>query len=135
MTKGRGVALFTSEIKLSDSGVQPMSEEETQSTNPSAPVEEIRKSSPLMETIKAFNLTTFAGIALLLIFGFCMMFTTLYVRWWLMIPLAAAGAWKRGQSGHHGAGLPPVSDAERTESGASTASERGNYEQAGSNFE
>ena len=70
-----------------------MSEEETQSTNPSAPIEEIRKSSPLMETIKAFNLTTFAGIALLLIFGFCMMFTTLYVRWWLMIPLAAAGAW------------------------------------------
>ena len=35
----------------------------------------------------------------------------------------------------HGAGLPPVSDAERTESGASTASERGNSEQAGSNFE
>ena len=38
-------------------------------------------------------------------------------------------------SGHHGAGLPPVSDAERPESGASTASARGNSEQAGSNFE
>jgi hypothetical protein len=31
--------------------------------------------------------------------------------------------------------LPPVSDAERPESGASTASERGTSEQAGSNFE
>lgn len=48
---------------------------------------------------------------------------------------AAAGAWKRGQSGHHGAGLPPVSDAERPENGTSAASERGNYKQAGSNFE
>ena len=31
--------------------------------------------------------------------------------------------------------VPPVSDAERPESGASTASARGNSEQAGSNFE
>lgn len=49
--------------------------------------------------------------------------------------LTAAGAWERGQSGHHGARLPPISDAGRPESGASTASERGNSEQAGSIFE
>ena len=70
-----------------------MNEEETQSSNSSAPVEESRKPNPLMETIKAFNLTTFAGMALLLLFGIFMLFTTLYVRWWLMIPLAAVGAW------------------------------------------
>ena len=49
--------------------------------------------------------------------------------------LRRLGLGKEGQSGHHGAGLPPVSDAERPESGASTASARGTSEQAGSSFE
>lgn len=55
--------------------------------------------STLLDTLKAFSPATFAGFALLVSFAVLTRIDTCVVRWWLMLPLAAAGCglleWRR----------------------------------------
>lgn len=53
----------------------------------------------LIETIQKFSPVTFAGLALLVLFVVFTRIETCVVRWWLMLPIAAAGCglleWRR----------------------------------------
>ena len=55
--------------------------------------------STLIDTLKTFSPATFAGLVLLVSFAVLTRFDTCVVRWWLMLPLAAAGCglleWRR----------------------------------------
>ena len=62
-------------------------------------MEEIAPKKPLLDTLKTFSPATALGLLALVLFGvFCTIDTTA-VRWWLMLPLAAAGCalflWRR----------------------------------------
>lgn len=54
-------------------------------------MEESAPKKTALEIIKTFSPATFAGLALLLLFAVFTQIDTLVVRWWLMLPLAAAG--------------------------------------------
>jgi hypothetical protein len=43
------------------------------------------------EAIKTFSPVTIAGLALILLFLYCLSVDTYVVRWWLMMPIASAG--------------------------------------------
>ena len=45
----------------------------------------------VLSVLKTFSPATFAGLALLALFAVCTQIDTCAVRWWLMLPLAAAG--------------------------------------------
>ena len=53
----------------------------------------------LRDTLKTFSPATFAGLVLLVSFAVLTQVETCVVRWWLMLPLAAAGCglleWRR----------------------------------------
>ena len=62
-------------------------------------MEEIAPKKPLLDTLKTFSPATVLGLLALVLFAvFCNIDTTA-VRWWLMLPLAAAGGglllWRR----------------------------------------
>jgi hypothetical protein len=54
-------------------------------------MEESAPKKTALEIIKTFSPATFAGLALLLLFAVFTQIETCVVRWWLMLPIAAAG--------------------------------------------
>lgn len=54
-------------------------------------MEESAPKKTTLEIIKTFSPATFAGVALVVLFAVFTQIETCVVRWWLMLPLAAAG--------------------------------------------